>query len=271
MGGDVVIDPAHDHGDRPSGWLASVRLFVAQALARDPEPPPSWTPPRGLGQLNSLIADIDSASTATVLPVNPPAKLASGYEYRTIPLATWASRAGLDPDVAAIAWALASEAPSINKYPAYSLAIAECICNAGVQLVTRDRRPEANGHLGRQGGRWCASFQPPTRRHVRCAELVWARHRAGGQNILARGGVQWLDPLAQVAMHRKRPETNSTPEDVVRRRYASGRRWGGPAVDAVGHVVLDPFVLMTFGAEGVELGEALAAVADGRKRWRRPV
>jgi hypothetical protein len=70
-------------------------------------------------------------------------------------------------------------------------------------------------------------------------------------------------------MHQKRPETNPTPEEVVRRRYASGRRWGGPVVDAVGNVVLDPFVLMTFGAEGVPLEDALAAVSDGRKRWGR--
>ncbi len=53
-----------------------------------------------------------------------------------------------------MAWALASEAPAINDYPAYAWAIGEAILNAGVRLVTRDSRPMVDGHFGHPAGRW---------------------------------------------------------------------------------------------------------------------
>lgn len=280
---DLNHDGIDDRAERPDGLLAWLRDALATALAAEPETPPQFSPPRGLGLLPALLAQVTAAPARAVLPPNPPVKLPSGYEYRIIPADLWASRAGLDPDVAALAWCLASEASHIGRYPAYSWAIAEAVVNAAVadmghvarspvpvlERVTSDRRAAVRGHYGRQGARWCSSFQPPTWRQVECAKLVLARARAGEPNILARGAVQWLDCETQVAMNKKKPATNPIPEMVMARRYDSGRKWVGPIVDALGTVVLDSWRLMLIGKEGVDRGTANEALADGRKRWRR--
>lgn len=267
-----------DRAPRPTGLLSWLRDALATAFAAEPVPPAQWTPPRGLGLLPGLLADVTSASSRAV-PVEIKRDAAG---YSDLPAIAWCGLAKLPAPVGVLAVLLASESSKIARVPQYAWAIGEAVTNAAREvqreeesladaLVRRcvgDRRPGLDGRLGPQGGRWASTRQHPTGRHVRAAELLWARAAAGEPNIIARGAVQWLDCRTQIAMHRKKPATNPPPEEIVRRRYASGRRWIGPVVDAVGTVVLDPFVLTLLGPEGVDEREAQAMVADGRRRWR---
>lgn len=209
-----------------------------------------------------MLAEIKKAPNVHFGPENPEAKTVSGYFYREVPAKTWAKVAGVDPDVAALAWCLVSEALHIIKYPRYSVAIAEIVCNAGVELVTKDQRKEFDGKFGQQSGRWCSSYHHPTHKQVKCAELAIARHRAGEPNLLAKGALQWLDCKTQIYMHSKKPRKNPAPETVLKSRYHVGRKWVGP-VDEI-----DPFRLMMFGKDGLGIKEAQEATADGRKRWK---
>lgn len=274
-----------DDGTKVTGWLSSLRAFVARSLAAEPEAPAQWTPPRGLGLLNGLLADVRAASSATVLPAIQ--RDDAGYSVSTA--REWCARAGLPESVGVLAVLLASEAPKIDKWPQYAWAIGESAINAAptvardetlddalVRRVVGDHRPALAGRFGPQGGRWASTRQQPTRRHVRCAELLWARAEAdsemnvaGRWDILAHGATQWTDNETQCVMHAKKPATNPTPEEVMRRRYASGRHWVGPLVDAMGNVVIDPWVLSLIGPEGVDEATAQAMLKDGRKRWRR--
>ena len=210
--------------------------------------------------LQDIIKAVKAAPYSFIKVGNPPGKLVSGYEYRTVPCVKWAKEVPMDPEVAALAWCLSSEAPDIKKYPQYSVAIAETVCNAGIHLVTKDRRAAVDGKFGRQSGRWCASYEPPTLKHTLCA--LMAIDRRGEENLLARGAVQWLDCKTQIAMNKKKPATNPPPEVVLKARYHVGRKWIGP-VDGI-----DPFRLMMFGPKGVSYAEAKAALAAGRKQWK---
>lgn len=277
-----------DRAEQPAGVMAWLGAAIAMWRAAEPETPQQFTPPRGLGELNVLLEQVRRAPARPVGPPNPPAKLPSGYEYRSTPAFTWAKSAGLDQDVAALAWCLVSEALPIGRYPQYAWAIGEAVINASLGFpvpgtvmmrICSDRRFDkfaANGarlpryYFGRQGGRWCASNQHPTAQHVRCAELLLERALCGSPNILAKGATQWLDCWTQVRMNAKKPTTNPIPEVVVARRYDAGRKWAGPVVDATGVVVLDPYRLMLFGPEGEPFGVALEAVRDGRRRWKQP-
>lgn len=265
-----------------TGWFSSLRAFVARSLAAEPEAPAQWTPPRGLGLLNDLLADVRSANSAAVLPVIQ--RDDAGYSVLTA--REWCARAGLPEPVGVLAVLLASESPKIGAYPQYAWAIGESTINAAREIQRKVETIEdalvrrvvgvcgaprwnlTHGRFGVQSGRWASTRQQPTRRHVRCAELLWARVEAGESNILAHGATQWVDCRVQVVMNRKKPATNPAPETVVARRYDAGRKWIGPLVDALGNVVLDPYVLMLFGPEGVSRDEALEAVKDGRRRWR---
>lgn len=268
-----------DRAARPTGWLATLAAAVARWRAADPEPPKQWTPPRGLADLGPLLDLVRAAPAKLVGVMNPLARLPSGYEYRAVAAGDWAQAADIDPDVARVAWALASEAPPINDYPAYSWAIGEAILNAGVRLVTRDSRPMVDGHFGHQAGRWCASIQPPTWRHVKCAELVVARARAGAPNILAHGATQWTDEDTQHLVHvaalkagdQGKADRNPPPEVVMRRRYANGAKWVGPIAEVTGEAVIDPWTLTLLGPAGATEEEAMAMLADGRRRWKRLV
>jgi hypothetical protein len=282
----VLSDPLRD-GERPRGLLASLRSFVAGALASDPTPPPAWSPPRGLGRLNALLADVRSSPSGPVLP--PIDRDAAGYSV--ISAREWCARAGLEPAVGVLAVLLASEASPRHPWQ-YAWAIGEACLNAAyaqppplstlqdaiVRRCVGDSRPALTGRFGSQGGRWASTRQQPSRRHVRCAELLLARAEAGEPPILAGQASQWTDNDTQHLIHvaavkkgdLKKAERNPPPEVVMARRYASGRRWVGPLVDALGEVVIDPWVLALIGPEGVSEAEAMAMLADGRKRWRRP-
>lgn len=273
-----------DRAARPEGILAALSDLWAHLRADPPRldraaPVLVADPLRELEPFG-LLDEIHKAPYKLVGPANPPVKSASGYEYRSIHLTAWAEDAGLGMDEAALAWCLASEAPDIRKFPAYAVAIAEAVTNAArhdgslvpgyvAHRVCSDRRFQDRYFLGRQGGRWCSSFQQPTQQHVRCAGLVIDRAIIRRPNILARGATQWLDAHVQVAMNAKKSATNPTPEAVMARRYKSGQKWVGPIVGEDGRAIIDPWRLTLLGPVGVDEAEAMEMLKDGRKRWRR--
>jgi hypothetical protein len=215
--------------------------------------------------------DLIRAASASLQGPDNTLVRAGGYEFRALPAAEWADAAKMPLDRALVAWALSSEAPSIVKYPQYAYAIGEAIVNAGPALVVKDKRPILNGKFAHQGGRWCASIQQPTRKHVVCAELVLGRK--GERNLIANGAVQWTDNDTQHKIHTKakasgdvaKADRNPIPEEVMRRRYASGRKWIGDVPN------IDPWVLSLIGSIGSSEADAMVMLADGRKRWNRPM
>lgn len=222
----------------------------------------------------SLLAEhLDLIRAASPSLQGPPNALvkANGYEFRATPAQEWADAAQMPLERALVAWALASEAPSILKYPQYAYAIGETIVNAGPALVVKDKRPILNGKFAHQGGRWCASIHQPTRKHVVCAELVLGRKDE--RNLIANGAVQWTDNDQQDHTHKHaiasgdlaKAAKNPPPEEVMRRRYASGRKWIGTIPE------IDPWVLSLIGPVGASEAEAMAMLVDGRIRWKMPM
>lgn len=277
-----------DRAERPQGFFAGISAAVARLRAEDPEPPQEIRAPRGLSELSLMLEQVRAAVGPTPPPIQRDAEGASFLTARA-----WSVVAGLAPPVGALAVLLASEAEPIADYPQYAWAIGEAAINAAdvhrdlkpekladavVRRIVGDARAELDGRFAAQGGRWASTRQQPTRRHVRCAELLWARAEAGRPNILAHGARQWTDNQTQDVIHRKalasgdlkKAERNPAPEVVMARRYASGAKWIGPLADAMGTVIIDPWLLSLLGPEGVDEAEAAAMLADGRRRWRRP-
>lgn len=280
-----------DRAERPTGWVAWLGGALAAWRATEPDPPLVWSPPRGLTELSVLLEQVLAASSGAVLP--PIRRDVGGYSLVTA--REWCARAGLAPDVGALAVLLVSEARPIGEYPQYAWAIAEAVVNAAHAIQRKDEPLEdalvrrivgergapawriTDGRFGAQGGRWASTRQQPTRRHVRCAELVLQRARAGEPQILAHGATQWTDQDTQHLIHAAalkagdatKAERNPDPEKLMRRRYMSGARWVGPLVDALGTTVIDPWRLTLLAPAGVDEGQAMVMLADGRRRWHR--
>lgn len=277
-----------DRAERPSGFLPFVGAAIARWRAADPEPPAAWSPPRGLTELGVLLGQVRAAGRGDVLP--PIVRDADGFGVMLG--REWAVRAGLRPAVGVLAVLLASESEPIADYPQYAWAIGEAVINAArairrsdepvedavVRCILSDARPQADGRFARQGGRWASTAQSPTRRHVACAELLLQRVRDGAPEILAHGARQWTDQRTQHNVHTKaiksgdleKARRNPPPEVLMHRRYLAGARWIGPLVDAVGTVVIDPYLLTLLAPAGVDEGAAMAMLADGRRRWKQP-
>lgn len=275
-----------DRAQRPAGILATLAATFARFRAGDPEPPQQWTPPRGLGELGPLLDQVRSASGASLPAIQ---RDSGGTSFLTA--RAWCDRAGLAPHVGTVAVLLASEAEAIDKFPQYAWAIAEAVVNAAshfqrgeyladaiVRRVVGDSRPALDGRFSAQGGRWASTAQQPNGRHLKCAELVVGRMLTGHLQILAHDAIQWTDEDTQHLVHvaalkagdDAKAARNPPPEVVMARRYASGTKWVGPVVDAVGEVVIDPWKLTLLGQTGVDEPVAAAMLADGRCRWRRP-
>lgn len=244
--------------------------------------------------IKQFFSRVTGASTRPYGLANPVTKLRDGYEYHQVPLAVWAPRSGLDTDTAALAWCLASEAGDLHLTQ-YAWAIGEAVINAAggpygvANRVCRDKRFGAALFLGKQGGRWCSSWQAPDGRHVELARILMGLARGGQANVIAAGAKQWTDnwtqhnirvhataelakaraagDLVAEALWVKKLASNPTPEEVMRRRYASGGKWVGELVDAAGARVLDPWVLSMIGPAGVAESAAEAMLAASRLQW----
>lgn len=278
----------NDRAERSTGFLPFVGAAIARWRADDPVPPPAWTPPRGLGELNVLLDQVRAAGRGDVLP--PIVRDDAGFSI--MPGREWATRAGLRPAVGVLAVLLASESEPIDKYPQYAWAIGEAVVNATraiqrkdeafedalVRRVVGDHRLQADGRFARQGGRWASTAQAPDRRHVACADLLLQRVREGAPAILAHGATQWTDQRTQHNVHTaavksgdaEKARRNPPPEVLMRSRYLAGARWVGPLVDVLGEVIIDPYLLTLLGPAGRDEGEAMAMLADGRRRWNQP-
>jgi hypothetical protein len=219
-------------------------------------------------------------------PPNPAATWpGSTYEYRVVDALAWAAAAGLDGDESGMAWALASEADRVDLYPQYALAIGEAIWNdaqantggsvhrrvtmAGVRLKG-GKRPPAEGHYGRQSGRWCSSWQRPTERHVVAARAVLGAMRESSP-LIGHGGRRWIDGRVMDRGFQAGKRLRHDAEGIVRAWGAEGWQWVGPILDGRGELLLDPYVLCLFrfvgrGAADIERGVEM--VRDGRRRWR---
>jgi hypothetical protein len=251
-----------------------------------------------LSGIKPFFARILSASARPYGPVNPEVKLADGYDYHQMPLAIWAPRAGLDTDTAALAWTLASEAGDLHLTQ-YAWAIGEAVINAAggpfkvAQRVCGDKRFGNTLMFGKQGGRWCSTWQHPDGRHVELAKILMGLARGGQTNVIAAGARQWTDNRTQhnirvkateelakataakddeaIAKWTRKLANNPTPEEVMDRRYHAGARWVGELVDAKGERVIDPWILTLLGPNGVAKPDALLMLVAGRKQWKMPI
>jgi hypothetical protein len=216
-------------------------------------------------------------------------KMPSGFEYRAIPAAVWASMSPTflaedtadSVDMSALAWAGASEALDPGKYPQYVVAIMEAICNAAVKSsisvhsrVTMQGLKkasggsfEAPGHYARQSGRWCSSFQRPTIRHACAARAVLLAHREG-KPYLGHGATRWIDCRVMDKGKQNGKALSYDAAGIV-------RKWGGEGYEAVtpirsgGELLVDPYVLMLFRKVArADVARGLAIVEEGRRRWK---
>jgi hypothetical protein len=227
----------------------------------------------------------DASGKALAAPENPVNKDPDGYDYRSVPLLSWAPLAypeeTLPCDIAALAAVAVSEAPDIAKYPQYALAILEAVSNAadrarisldqrvtmrGVKLAKGRHAPNA-GHFARQRGRWCASLQWPTGRHVEAARLVSNRRARGLSPIFGHGAERWVDlRVMDKGTQAGRPLAYDAA-GIVSRWGADGWEVAPPTVVA-GEVVIDPYVLALFRRSSKpDVARGMRVVADGRKRW----
>ncbi len=233
---------------RPAGFIAWVGAAFAQLRAADPEPPQQWTPPRGLGELNVLLAQVRAAGSSAVLP--PIARDATGTSLLTA--REWCARAGVAPAVGCLAVLLASEAEKIGSVPQYAWAIGEACINAAaaasraptpledalVHRIVGDSRPAMDGRFTKQGGRWASTAQQPNGQHLHCARVLVERANNGLPEILAHGATQWTDNQTPgrhppEGAHRGQPrQGGSQPgpraahDAPLRRGRALGRRPG---------------------------------------------
>ena len=250
--------------------------------------PPRGEQPRGLAVLfeamraavfgSRLGAPVKGAQSSPISPraavpgwVTVGARTASGYEYRAPGAEAVAHAAGLPLDVACLAAVLASEALDAIRWPQYARAIASAVlteCEAkGLSIYSRvtmagvslrsGRAPEAAGHFGRQGGRWCSSYQTPRRVHVELAReaLVLGPDRSGAR--------RWVDLRVMDGGKDGGRKLAYDAASIARKWHLEGWRWVGPRPE------IDPYRLCLWRrGGGVELAETLAMVADGRRRWR---
>lgn len=276
-----------DRAAKETGILPWIGSTIARWRAEDPEPPQEIRPPRGLDELNGLLAQVRAATGPALPAIQRDATGTSMLKARA-----WCELAGLHPAVGVLAVLLASEAEPIADVPQYAWAIGEAVVNAArairhdgelledaiVRRVVGDARPAMDGRFTKQGGRWASTAQAPTRRHVRCADLVYARAMGNFPEILAHGARQWTDNFTQHRVHVKAVEAgdlekarrNPPPEVVMANRYASGAKWVGPICDALGTAIIDPWKLTLLGRRGVDLDVAMAMLADGRRRYKQP-
>jgi hypothetical protein len=275
---DVDRDGIDDR--RELADLGIAGAFAGLAAHLRPPEPPAATRPR-LARLEDILAELERTPTCAVpgWRARRVRDEAADTEYLEPSAAEIAEGAGLDVEVACLAACVASEAPRIDRYPQYGVAIARAVLNDcrsrrkpmtvytrvtmdGIRL-TGGRLAPATGHFARQRGRWCASLQQPTQRHVMLATLVLAG--AGGDWRDAR---RWCDlGIMDRGMQAGR-RLGGDAEWLIRRWYAGGLRWVGPIYRSDGQAWIDPYKLCLFADEGPDLDVALDMLADGRRRWR---
>lgn len=270
------VDDDHNHlDDRVERSLAlSVRIAdqVRAFFALKPAP----TVPARRDTLPELLARVLGVPGALVGPGNPVIELHDGYQFRGVPVATWARAAQVTDDIATGAWVAASEARDVAKFPAEAFAIVEALGNAAraaqrtvTDQATRDvTHAAAAGHFGRQAGRWCSTFQPPTARHLELARLALHPRDAP---LLAGPGRRWIDPLVQDKGRQAGQTLAFNAIGIVKKWALEGWEWVGPTAGPDGKLLLDPYRLMLMqrapAPNAPRTLPAITAIIDGRIRW----
>lgn len=271
---DFIDDDHNGLDDRVERTLALSFKLAEQVRALFAAPPRPAAPERR-DTLPELLARVLRAPGASVGPANPVISLHDGYEFRGVPVATWSRAAQVTDDIAAGAWVAASEARDVSKYPAYGFAILEAVGNAArgagrtvAEQVTRDAtHAAAAGHFGRQSGRWCSTFQPPSARHLELARLaLYARERP----LLAGTARRWIDPMVQDHGKQAGKALAYNALGIVQKWGLEGWEWIGPIAGPDGAIIIDPYRLMLFRklAAPANVVAASSAIIDGRARWR---
>lgn len=269
------IDEDHNGIDDRVERVLSLSWRLAEQLRARFAPAPARSAPERRDTLPELLERVRKAPGAYPGPGNPVIELHDGYQFRGVPLATWSRAAGVADDVAAGGWVAASEARDVRTYPAYGFAILEAATNAAraagrtlAAQVTRDvTHAAAAGHFGRQSGRWCSTFQPPTARHLELARLaLFARERP----LLAADARRWIDPMVQDGGKQAGKPLAFDALGIVKKWGLEGWEWVGPVAGPDGAAILDPYRLMLFRklAAPANVARAVVAIIDGRARWR---
>lgn len=272
------IDEDHNGLDDRVERTLALSFRIAEQVRALFAPPPARTVPERRDTLPELLERVQRAPGVVPGPPNPVITLHDGYEFRGVPLPTWARAAQVADDIAAGAWVAASEARDVRAYPAYGFAILEAAANAAraarrtlAEQVTRDvTHVAAAGHFGRQSGRWCSTFQPPTARHLELARLaLYPRERP----LLAGRARRWIDPLVQDHGKQAGKALAFNAIGIVEKWAAEGWAWIGPIAGPDGKAIIDPYRLTLFelcGATGTALAlvpSTCAMIVDGRARW----
>ena len=263
-------------------WLRAQRAVLA-LLARAPAVrlrAAAATTPEVLAC--AALPSVNAAPMTTILPRTVTAKV-GGYE-RAEPRGTeWCKRAGLSLDDGAGARLVHSEVGEFlaRRWGQYGIAVALAVCNEAAtwphvssghdvfDRVTGDSRLQHRGYFGRQGGRWAASLQDPSRRALAGFGVGRELHEAG--HDMTRGARRWDDGYTQdrlSAAGRVRYDAIG----IVQKWGAEGWEWVGPIFEANGTTVLiDPYRLALFrfvGKGRAEVWRGVQAVKDGRERWK---
>lgn len=317
MAEPAFIDEDHDGIDDRIEGLLSIgdRLINWAKFKVVPPIAPAPINPKFSDELTGLeLVDacqlVRDGSSKTAPPPDPMIKLADGYEYRLRRAHDWCAAAGFDDDLGALSTVLAAESPDLSKFPQYGLAIADAVLNqiaalpakadgsrtSLLEFVTRDRtHPAADGHFGRQKGRWCATSLRPNGRHVAAARAALQTRKAG-KALVSLTARRWIDAKVQdggaakdelrarkeraveaaQAAHEGRaprptkPRTKLFAHEVIRKWAREGWRGLYKVVNTAGDRILDPYVLLLFEQTGapVDPTQALTSLDDGRRRWR---
>lgn len=270
------IDDDHNHLDDRVERSLALSIRIADQVRALFAPRPISVAPVRRDTLPELLNRVLAAPGVSVGPGNPVIELHDGYQFRGVPTSTWARAVQVQDDIATAAWVAASEARDVTKYPAEAFAIVEALGNAAraaqrtvTEQATRDvTHMAAAGHFGRQAGRWCSTFQPPTARHLELARLALHPREAP---LLAGAARRWIDPKVQDGGKQGTTTLAYNAVGIVKKWALDGWEWIGPVAGPDGSQLLDPYRLMLMQRAISPLSPrtlpAITAIVDGRIRW----
>ena len=166
-----------------------------------------------------------------------------------------------------------------TKPPQYMLAVAEGTINEAraknitvFQRVTmqglkvRGRPAKSGSYFGRQSGRWCASIQDPTQKHLRAARFALA----AAAPLIARDARRWIDGKVMDGSVQAGKKLRYNAVTIVEKWGNEGWEWIGPVYAADRSTpLLDPYrlMLLRFAGRGrANVQRGIEAMLDGRRR-----
>jgi hypothetical protein len=203
-----------------------------------------------------------------------------GYERNEPRADVWCQKAGLTLGEGALARMVASEVGT--KPPQYMIAVVEATMNeARAKNINAFERitmqglklkggvtPKSAGYFGRQSGRWCASIQDPTLRHLEAVRVV----QSAAGSLVARDGRRWVDGKVMDSGRQAGKRLKNNAVTIVEKWGTEGWEWIGPVYEPHGQtLLLDPYRLMVFRLVGrgkADIRRGVEAMREGRRRWK---